>query len=458
MLAGMATRFGNKSCVDPAALARDCQDQGLPLDWWGRANLFRTPLGRGPGAGAVLLTKADLDALDTAADHSLVFEDDRRPNSPITLQRITLLRAQCVTPGHRDDARAVYLCEVVDRRHFLGLVPVDRAYNVRNADGDDYLSETLNGSAAFTWQEVIDHLTDALSLDPLTLPFTPDGTPENLRYHAGWAWEALNDVLDRLACAVKYDPVADTFTLVRLGDSATTAAVALSTELGTADRDGMRVWDKYHVEPNRGRLPEKVRVLFPRRPVPTDGSSPWYAEDVTLTATTGVATGTFVQLRDDLTAIGSGTPTNAAALTTRAAERAADWRRKRIWYEKRVTLVYRDFRPAMAPGETMEQTALDDHGGPMATVLESGPDGAMEGWGPWTPPLLIGGSAGSGGGSAGSGDGGSGSGGGTGDLETVYFDVVTAVDLDACTVTTKRVTLTGSGLSVVLSDPPSGGG
>lgn len=83
--------------------------------------------------------------------------------------------------------------------------------------------------------------------------------------------------------------------------------------------------------------------------------------------------------------------------------------------------------------------------------LEPSPD--AHGW-----VFIHGADTGSGSGADGGADGGSGSGGGTGDLETVYFDVVTAVDLDACTVTTKRVTLTGSGLSVVLSDPPSGGG
>jgi hypothetical protein len=49
-------------------------------------------------------------------------------------------------------------------------------------------------------------------------------------------------------------------------------------------------------------------------------------------------------------------------------------------------------------------------------------------------------------------------GGGAGSLETITFDVVTAVNLDACTVTTRRITITGNGLSVVTSDPPSGGG
>ncbi len=386
----MAVLFGERPCVDPAALYRACLDATppLPTDWAGQANRFAVPLGRGPGAGAVILTRADLDALDLDADHTLSFRDDRTPNRPIDLRRITLLRSRCLTPGHRDDARAVYLCELVDRRHFLAQVPCDAAYNVRDADGTDYLGATTNGGDPWTWAEVVEDLWDLLDAgDVPDLPFTPDGTPENLRYHAGWAWEAINDVLDRIACAVRYDAVEDAFTFVRLGDTAAAGATALTAALATHDRAGRRTWDAYHDEPDRGRLPETVRVLFPRRPVPTDGASPWYAEDVTLTATAGVEPGTVVQLHDDLTAVGTGTPTNAAALTTRAEERAADWRRKRLGYERRLTLVYRDFRPDLTAGELAERAALDDHGGPMVTVVESAPDGRLERWRPWVPPL-----------------------------------------------------------------------
>jgi hypothetical protein len=56
---------------------------------------------------------------------------------------------------------------------------------------------------------------------------------------------------------------------------------------------------------------------------------------------------------------------------------------------------------------------------------------------------------------------GSGSAGCCCELETVAFTVVTAVDLVNCTVTTKRVVITGCNLSLVQTDPPtnpSGGG
>lgn len=384
----MATLFGGRPCTDPADLLRSCQDQGLPTDWWGRANLYRNPLGRGPGTGGLLLTGADLDALDLTTDQTLTFADDA--GDTVTLKRITLLRARCLTPGYAGDPRAVYLCDVVDRRRFLANSPVDRGYNLKNSDGTGYLSASLNSGSAWTWAGVVQDVWTALGLGTApALPFTPDGTPENLKYHGADAWEALNDVLDRLACSVFYDPAADTFAFVRLGDAAASGATAFTSLKASLDRDSLRLWDAYWREPDRGRLPEKVRVLFPRRPLPTDGSSPYYAVDVTLTATTGVAAGSYVQLHDDLTAVGSGTPTNASALTTRANERAADWRRKRVGFERRLTLIYRDFRAALKPGELVAAGALDDRGGPMATEIDSGPDGAVERFRAWEPPVTF---------------------------------------------------------------------
>ncbi|HYH63941.1 MAG TPA: hypothetical protein VD866_04515, partial [Urbifossiella sp.] len=387
----MSTLFAGRACQDPADFYRACTDAEPPLNtsWWGTVNLFRNPAGRGPGAGAILLTKADLDLINFTADNTLSFLDDRRTSNQIELKRITITRFYCLSSGWADDPRAVYLCRLVDRRHFLAQVPIDRAYNVRDADGEEYLpATTTDDGDPWTWADVVADIWGELDEgDAPALPFAPDGAPENLRFHGATAWESLHSVLDRLACTTVLDHTTDTFTIVRLGDAAGAAAVALAAALADMDGDELRTWDAYHGEPDRGRLPEKVRVLFPRRPVPTDGSSPYFAEDVTLAATAGVAAGTYVQLFDDLTAIGSGTPTNAAALTTRAVERAGDWRRKRLGYERRLTLEYRDFRHELKPGETAELTTLRDNGRPMVTLVESGPDGRMEDWRPFVPPL-----------------------------------------------------------------------
>lgn len=376
----MSMIFGGVSACDPAKERQSCDERGIPTDhWWGKANYFELPLGREPGRGHILLRKSDLDALDRTGDHNLrVIGETTR--SVLTLTRITLLHAECITPGSSADDNAVFLCEIADRRHFLAKVPLDAAYNVRDPDGGAYLTPTLNTGVAWTWQEIVQDLANTLGIGTLTLPFTPDATPHNLSYFAGSAWDALCDVLNRLACAVKYDPTDDTFSVVRLGDVDIAASVAVE------NLDRRRTWDTYDEEPLRAWRPEFVRVYFLRRPQPTGGTSPYYSVDVTLDPEDGVEPETYVTLYDDLTAEGdTGSPSNAAALSTRAAERAADWLRKEEGYVRRLIRVYRDFRPQMVSsvlGSTAGAVALDDRGGLMGTVMRCRPDERLEAWRP----------------------------------------------------------------------------
>lgn len=383
----MSTSFGGLPCVDPRLFRVECLARGLPTDWWGRPNGFDLqPVGRGPGRGWVLLRKADLDGLDLTTDHELVFTGETR-DSRITLADITLRRATCLSPGAEDDPQATYLCEVTDRRQNLSKIPLDTAYNVTDTTGAAYLASTKNGGSAWTWQQVVTDLTTALGLSTLTLPFAPHGTPENLSYWGAWAWDALNDVLDRIGCGVLYDPEADSFSVVRLG---VTDAAAEDAMAGSR-----RTWDHYPVDPSRAWRPEKVRVRFRRMPRPTAGSTPYYNKDITLAAATGVASGTYVQLDDDLTAVGAtGAPTNQATLDARAQERADDWLRKRAYYERPLLKVYRDFVPGVvrdAPGATVGNVCLDDRGGLMRTEVAGRPDGLLERWRslahlpPWFP-------------------------------------------------------------------------
>src|SRR5262249_11005897 len=169
-------------------------------------------------------------------------------------QKITLVSAYCVAPGFSGDGQQPYLCELVDRRHHLARIPIDKAYNVRSADGSVRLAGTLNAGIAWTWQQVVQDLATALGIGTLTPPFTPDATPENLVFYGGWAWEALCDVLDRIACDVRYWPETDTFSVVRLG-------VADPGATGEQDRledEGERLWDADPIDPARAWRPEKV--------------------------------------------------------------------------------------------------------------------------------------------------------------------------------------------------------
>lgn len=383
----MSILYADVPATDPNPVRQACQEQGLPTDWYGRTNFFRVPTGRGPGTGAVLLTGDDLDDIDLTTDHTLTFLDDQ--GNSRTLQKITLLKARCLTPGYAGDGRATFLCDLADRRWFLSKIPVDKAYNVSSADGTSYLTSSTNGGSAWTWQTLVQDLYTTLGLGAApALPYTYTANPENLKFFAGFAWEALNQVLDALGCTIKYDPVADTFSVLKLGDTAAAAAVAGAALLAQLDRAADKTWDAYWQEPNRGKLPEKVRVTFPRRPQPTDGTSTFYTVDVTLAAAEGVQAGTYEQLHDGLTAVGSGTPTNAAALSTRASEVAARWLAKRLYSEARQTLVYRDFQDApKLLSETTGEVALDDRGAMMGTAVASAPDGL---WGrPYEQPLVL---------------------------------------------------------------------
>jgi len=374
----MAHFFGTLACTDPRTLADACRaaEPQIPTDpWFGRAGTYRCPLGRRHGSAHFLLRKRDLDALGTAADHALTFEDDA--GNRISFARLTLVKAVCVTPGHEDGPLAAFECEAADRRVHLARIPVDKGYNVKTADGGDYQAQTKNAGSAWTWSGVVNDLCTTLGISIPAVPFTPHGTPENLTYYGSFAWAALCDVADRLACAVRYDPVADSFTLVRLGDVAAAADAAVAR----LKRDGLRTWDAYPVEPERGRRPQKVRVRFRRYPLPTDGSSPWYTVDVTLPTAAGVVAGTYVQFDDDSAALGAtGTPSNSATLATRARERADDWARKQRGFDDRFLVEYRDFQPSGVTilGPTVGEVGFDDKGGPMRTVVRAQPDGAVE--------------------------------------------------------------------------------
>lgn len=400
----MSVLFGSQAALDPEALRRACEQVGAdPSPFWGRANAFTLRAGYEPSSGHIILSKSALDALDLTRSHTLTFVG--ADTARVSFAPVTLLDHRSVLSGAEADGAQALVCALADRRHFLKRVPFDagfKGYNVEAAAGGSRLSGTLNGGAAWTWQEVVDDLATLLGEDAaeFVLPFTPDGTPENLVFDINdvpGPWAALCHVLDRLGCAAVLDPTTDTFSVVRQGEG---MSAALQAVTGAGEYAGA-VWDEYPAEPARAWRPEKVRVLFPRRPQPTTGAAPYHAEDVTLAATAGVEAGTFAVLADDLTADGAtGAPTNAAALATRAAERAADWLRVRGTYGRPVARAWRDFQGAAVGlvGVWADRVTYDDRGGEMRTwaTQESGAD--MEAfrplgkWPVWWPLSTTGGS------------------------------------------------------------------
>lgn len=384
----MGIKLGDKACWSAARLREHCWNARVPVSpWEGRANLFRCQAGRDPGTGAVLLSDDDLAALDTTGDLDLTFEDDVAKS---VLKRLTVTRSTVVVPGADEAAERVYLVELADRRFHLRRVALNKSYNVVDEAGDSttYLTPTTDGGTAWTWQGMVSDLWAALGLSGSgTLPFTPHGTPQNFTFPGYNAWDALCDVLDRLACVPDYNPLTDTFTIVRLGSQPADETEALS-RLGSK----VRTWDGDPFDPARATRPEKVRVVFRKHPAPGDGSIPFHTIDKTLPAGSGVVTGSFVTLYDDLTLSDSPSAGELSAADARATERKDDWYRKWQYRDRRLLRVYRDNRgedAAKVVGGSATSVVWEDRGDGLRVELVSGPDDTLERWRPGSLPVVA---------------------------------------------------------------------
>jgi hypothetical protein len=370
--------LGNEPALDPAALYRQCveADPPLPTDvWFGKCNKFVHNLGEQPGTGGLLLSGATLDKLDLNTSYDLTFDDLTNP--PVVFHQITVTSARCVTPGLRGDPAAAYYAEVADRRKLMAAVPIDRAYNRLSCDGTGYFAATLNSGSPWTWQQVVQNLATALGLGTVTLPFTPDGTPENLLFFGDYAWRALNVVARLVGCAVLYDPTDDE-------DGVSGVSVV---QVGVADADAdsvldgldaLRVWDyEPRVLTLGNGVPAKVRVRFRRYPPPADGTTPFYyvEKDPPGTLTTATAPDSVVWLDDDLAARcdGSNAVTNGTALGTRATERAAEYYRALTGAGADPLLrVYAGVQLDAGPGAKVKAVVVQDTGGGYKTEVYRG--------------------------------------------------------------------------------------
>lgn len=369
--------FGNRQLLDPAHLLRDCLARNLPTaNWHGRATVAHCPTGRRWGTYTVLMSLGELNRLDLTADLDLILSDFRQP---VTLKRLNVLSAEAAVPGLKDDPATPYLVAAVDRRFHLDRSPFSKAYNLPDGAGGLIASST-DGGTPWTWATMFADLWGRLPATPAgaapTLPFTPDGRPE------GWAfwghpsaWQALNDVLDRLCCVLVLDPTTDAITVERQG----TADVAGAAFLAAAKFD--LSWDGRPAVAKRTARPSAVTVRFRRDPAPPFGSDPYYELSISLTAAPGVVATTSILLTDDLIALGAtGAPTNGVALAARAAERATDFERSLPPAEGSRVLAWRGLWPtAIAEvGANAGGVVWGDRGAGCTTEL-----------GPGDPPRLA---------------------------------------------------------------------
>ena len=322
--------FGGQPCVSPDLLLADLrrqQEAGFPVDlsFAGRANSYRCPLGQEPGKGWLLLSRDSLNSLDLDGLQPLVFGLAKKEiiGVPSQAQKVALpsllfVRATCLAPGLRGDPACPYLCEITDRRHLARASVIDRAYNVRSSP-TTFLSATMG----WTWLSMVQDVWNAVgSLGGFPgLPYSPDGTPEGFSFFGGRAYDALGVILERLACALQYDPAADTFGIVQVGFADGVNAAAL------AKYDKQRIWDSDYVENAAARFPQYLRVYFPiqRDVADQTGLTTYYHIDAA-TGLSGAQAGTYATEYDDLAALYTGDSlTNGSLLSSRAAERTAKY-------------------------------------------------------------------------------------------------------------------------------------
>lgn len=378
----MGWTYGGKEAKDPRSLYTSCLDHDptSPVDpWWGKANSFTSLLGTTPGNGIILMRLADVQALTLTAGNDLVISDG---TTPLTFPGIIVRRYQAAVSGAPSDPDQPTIVWLTDSRWVLAKMPIDKAYNLRSVPGGSYYAATLNAGVAWTWQGMFANVwgqASGLGTAP-TLPFTPDGTPDGFSFYGTYVLDALGTILDRLACALKYNPLTAKYAVVRLGATDANAANFLAG-LTSADKP---IWDQYATKPAYARLPKNVRVRFNKQPVPGDGTSPFYSIDVADTSPiAGAPAGSVVIVPDDLPAIynAAGTLTNSAALTSRANERAADWFRQERVFNAPLSRKYMDVQKdaLSSVGSTVAGIALydfggvEDEGGGLVTELVSGP-------------------------------------------------------------------------------------
>ncbi len=340
----MLITFGGQRGYTRDEAAAHLAALGLPVPAdFGRANCFLSPLGEAPGRGWLLLSRASLNALTLDSLQSLVLTDDL--GTTLTFHSLVYVTARNLMSGVVGDASALYLVEIADSRwrchNAIYSVPLVKQYNVRApAWGGVYYDDSRNAGSDWTWTTLITDVWNTMSAQLGTfpsLPVSPNGTPEGWIFNGEPAWQALNQLLWRVGCAVACDLTKSTaqYSIVQVGATDTVN----SSLITSVEAKGKRIADEEFIEAIRGRVPYGVEVAFHRqqsdygteRTTPKDLTQ-WnqhaiYTVQVVGPDSASAEPGVYTLLWDDLPALydATGTLTNSAALSTRATERSNDY-------------------------------------------------------------------------------------------------------------------------------------
>jgi hypothetical protein len=327
--------FGGAGVISAMSEIRQANGSA-PTPWLGRANAYTNPNGRKPGTGFVLMATKHLNLLNENNLQSLRIQNGLT-NVAQFAAAFTIVKSTVMDFARAGDGNAMRLVEFQDKRRLLALSSIDDQYNVRipspNAVSGAaiyYAGSLSSGTTIWTWQTMLDDIWGELPViagTAPTLPYTPSGTPENWRFVGVSAWDAYNDVLDKLNCTITFNPILGTFGIAAIGATQSGLAVqmvSLRTRLLYDYDDGQNY--------NLANIPETIRVWFSRRELyhGIEEDSPdadnWEMTPATSkdfsTASGSTLSGSVCNVWDDLPALydSAGAIDNDTALQTRATE------------------------------------------------------------------------------------------------------------------------------------------
>lgn len=335
--------------IDPVHIADYLAQVRHPASFIGKANSFRVTSDGQPGVGYILLTRANLDAMDRSlSNYSITFKTVGipLPAGEVVISNLHITNAIAVAGTISQLPGDIYLVEFKDQVDYAQLTSLNKGYNIRTPDwvsSTDFFNDSQNAGAAWTWATMLADIWTNIS--PIagalttTLVSFPTSNPDNFANFGMNAWDAALHVChsthNRLVCAR-----AGTFHAISEG-----AADATNITYMTLARTNKILLNPSDPKSRtKTSIPEKVRVFFTKRNTAfqnsTDadvvtGTEQWRTDPTiayTITssavvpalAATGTITNAIYPIYDSMVAVYNelGTLQNGAALQTQAESRA----------------------------------------------------------------------------------------------------------------------------------------
>ena len=357
-------------CISPRELADAAAAQGWPADFWGKANSIIVPIGFEPGIGYLLVDRETYKRLSVNQLHTLEWDYYRDGNGLTkTFQKWTICAAKI--QGIDGDEKAPYLLTLRDYRQILkSCAVINEAFNVLSPGAcyctdpnGAYLSSTLKGGKTlWTWQQILAdlwlHLPSAGTCP--TLPWVPQHSPHNWRFHGIQAWDAIRMICE--ACQT---------TLMPTGNGATFAAVNFATRQSDAWLTSLRtriMRDGKPQTPCQCTMPAKLAITFPviqagcQEEQYAGEAMPVYEATPRSTGLSCAQANSMQAIRYDLPAVlSNGKYLNQAALEAAAAAivtRAG----LRMAYANPLDVVHSGICPEVTLGQRVHQIVYRDYG------------------------------------------------------------------------------------------------